>query len=113
MAITSITGGLSSAFGVDYAPYVAATPATTNPTTPSQAVTITNITNEVNSDGTITVVTTYADGSHISLVRPNPNPLVQTSLFNGANSGQLSVLLSAQEAAQNGVSQNAVAQSIF
>jgi hypothetical protein len=56
-----------------------------------------------NANGTLTVTTTYTDGSTSSTTEPNPNPTVSKSALFSANSGQLAVLLNAQESAQDGV----------
>lgn len=52
-----------------------------------------------NADGTLTVTTTYSDGTTSTSQEPNPTPTVSKNPLDGSNSGQLSVLLNAQETA--------------
>jgi hypothetical protein len=61
--------------------------------------TITNEVTTTNANGTITVTTTYSDGTTSSVTEPNPTPAVSKSALDSSNSGQMSVLLTAQQQA--------------
>jgi len=59
---------------------------------------VTNETTTTNSDGTLTVTTTYSDGSTAAVIEPNPSPTVSQSPL-APNGAQLATLLNAQEQA--------------
>ncbi len=79
------------------------TAATTNP------YLITGTTTQTNADGTITLVTTYANGSTASTTQQNPYPVTTQGPLNPANSAQQATLLKAQEQSQSQVSAQAAA----
>jgi hypothetical protein len=93
MSISGISSGL-------YAPiYVAPVIPASAAAGPSDAVL--NVTTQVNANGTITQVTTYANGSTTSVTTldPNAGPGVSIGpfgLFNLSNSAQAAILLNAQ-----------------
>ena len=59
--------------------------------------TIANEVTSTNANGTITVTTTYTDGTTSSVTEPNPAPTVSKGALDSSNSGQLAVLLNAQQ----------------
>ena len=59
--------------------------------------TITNQVTTPNPDGTVTITTTYADGSTVTTTEASPAPVAAQSPLDPGNPAQFGVLLSAQE----------------
>jgi hypothetical protein len=108
MSIASISPGTSTTASSGLSPASAGSASTgkagasTAASSSGSSVQITNTTQTVNADGTITVVTTYADGTTSQTTEPNPNPVTNQGTLSSSNSGQLSTLLAAQEQSQSG-----------
>ena len=61
------------------------------------ASTVTNQVTTTNADGSLSVTTTYADGTSTTKIEPNPRPTQSTNTLDPSNPGQLLALLGAQE----------------
>ena len=69
---------------------------TANTTGSNTVKTVANKVTLVHSNGTITVTTTYTDGTVSTTTRQNPNPTISQSPL-AASGGQLATLLEAQQ----------------
>ncbi|HTH97070.1 MAG TPA: hypothetical protein VL574_06600 [Stellaceae bacterium] len=77
------------------------TPNAAGANTPEKVSTqITQVTSQPNANGTLTVLTQFADGTSKTTIQPNPKPVTVASLFDSGNASQFATLLAAQEQAQ-------------
>ncbi len=105
MSISPVSGSPAVLPASPAATGAASTAATTNP------YLITGTTTQTNADGTITLVTTYANGSTASTTEPNPYPVTSQGPLNSANTAQQATLLKAQEQSQSQASAQAAASA--